>query len=153
MFIFYFGLMSMLTPPVAISAFFAANLAGAPPMKTAFAAMRMGWPAYIVPFLFVFAPSLLLEGDMLGVLQAVASATAGVWLVSAGFIGYFVSPLSVQRRAIFIAGGAMLLVPKGAVWWGIWSDVVGFVISVFIVALEIIRWRRRLPEKKPPADI
>lgn len=60
MFILYFGLMSMITPPVAISAFFAANLASASPMKTAFAAMRLGWPAFIVPFLFVFSPSLLL---------------------------------------------------------------------------------------------
>ncbi|MFH1490676.1 MAG: TRAP transporter fused permease subunit [Pseudomonadota bacterium] len=147
MFIFYFGLMSMLTPPVAISAFFAANLANAPPMKTAFAAMRMGWPAYIVPFLFVFAPSLLLQGDFIQVLQAVATAIAGVWLVSAGFIGYFLSPLSIDRRVLFIIGGVMLLVPKGAVSWGLWSDIAGLVISVFVVALEIIRRRRTGPDR------
>ena len=149
MFIFYFGLMSMITPPVAISAFFAANLANAPPMKTGFAAMRLGWPAFIVPFLFVFSPSLLLKGAVFDVLLAVVTATAGVWLVSAGFIGYFVSPLSIDRRLLFALGGLMLLIPKGAVWWGLWSDIAGLVISVSVVALELIRRRRTRPAKIP----
>ena len=152
MFIFYFGLMSMITPPVAISAFFAANLANAPPMKTGFAAMRLGWPAFIVPFLFVFSPSLLFKGEVFDVLQAVVTATAGVWLVSAGFIGYFVSPLSIDRRVLFALGGLMLLIPKGAVWWGLWSDIAGLVISVSVVALELTR-RRRTRMAKVPASV
>lgn len=150
MFILYFGLMSMITPPIAISAFFAANLASASPMKTAFAAMRLGWPAFIVPFLFVFSPSLLLKGEIIKVLQAVVSATAGVWLVSAGFIGYFMSPLSIDRRVLFVVGGAMLLFPRDAVWWGLWSDIAGLVISASVVAFELIRWRRTRPAKVQP---
>jgi TRAP-type uncharacterized transport system fused permease subunit len=63
MFILYLGMMSMITPPVAIGAFFAASLAGAEPMRTGFTAMRFGWTAYIVPFLFIFSPALLLQGD------------------------------------------------------------------------------------------
>ena len=83
-------------------------------------------------------------------LLAVVTATAGVWLVSAGFIGYFVSPLSIDRRLLFALGGLMLLIPKGAVWWGLWSDIAGLVISVSVVALELIRRRRTRPAKVPP---
>jgi TRAP-type uncharacterized transport system fused permease subunit len=61
MFILYLGMMSFLTPPVAIGAFFAASLAKAPPMVTAWTSMRFGWTAYVVPFMFVFAPALLLQ--------------------------------------------------------------------------------------------
>ena len=63
MFVLYFGMMSMITPPVALAAFAAASLAGTDPMKTGWTAVRFGWIAYIIPFLFVRAPSLLLEGS------------------------------------------------------------------------------------------
>ena len=75
MFILYLGMMSMVTPPVAIAAFFAASLAGAEPMRTGFTAMRFGWTAYIVPFLFIFSPSLLLQ-DPSVVNTAIAIITA-----------------------------------------------------------------------------
>jgi TRAP-type uncharacterized transport system fused permease subunit len=64
MFVMYFGMMSMITPPVALAAFAAASLAQTDPMKTGWAAVRFGWVAYIIPFLFVRAPSLLMQGDV-----------------------------------------------------------------------------------------
>ena len=85
MFILYLGMMSFLTPPVAIAAFFAANLAKAPPMATGWTAMRFGWTAYVVPFLFVFAPALLLQNDDVWVTAiTIATAALGIW---AGVVG------------------------------------------------------------------
>ena len=66
LFVLYLGMMSMITPPVAIAAFAAASLAGAPPMRTAWEAVRLGWSAYAVPFVFVASPALLLTGDRRG---------------------------------------------------------------------------------------
>ena len=63
MFILYFGMMSMITPPIALAAFAAATISGADPMKTGFESMKMGWVAYIIPFLFVLSPTLILRGD------------------------------------------------------------------------------------------
>jgi TRAP-type uncharacterized transport system fused permease subunit len=143
MFIFYLGMMSMVTPPVAIAAFFAANLAGSPPMKTGYTAMRFGWTAYIVPFLFVFAPSLLMQGSPLLVVQAVATALFGVWLISAGFVGYLFGPLGLQRRVLFCLAGFLLLVPAGAASWGEVSDMIGFALAVVLLAFEATTRRRR----------
>ncbi|MCE7029418.1 TRAP transporter permease [Jiella avicenniae] len=112
LFIFYLGMMSMVTPPVAIGAFFAASIAKAPPMETAFESMRFGWTAYIIPFLFVFSPALLLIGSPLDSLIAVVTAVLGVYAISAAFIGWLHGPAGPLRRiAIGIAGAALLLPP------------------------------------------
>jgi TRAP transporter 4TM/12TM fusion protein len=143
MFILYLGMMSMITPPVAIAAFFAASLAGAEPMRTGFTAMRFGWTAYIVPFLFVFSPALLLQGGAsLITVVAVASAVAGVWIVSAGMIGYFMRPLSVITRAGFIVGGACLLVPAEIGAWAAWTDFGGLILSIAVLVFEYVGARR-----------
>src|SRR5690606_24094310 len=112
MFILYLGMMSMVTPPVAIAAFFAASLAGAEPMRTGFTAMRFGWTAYIVPFLFIFSPSLLLEDpSVVNTTMTIITAVAGVWLVSAGMAGFLFRHLPVLSRIGLVAGGAGLLLP------------------------------------------
>lgn len=112
LFIFYLGMMSMVTPPVGIGAFFAASIAKAPPMATAFESMRFGWTAYIVPFLFVFSPALLLIGHPLEIAIAVSTAILGVYAISAAFVGWLHGPAGGARRiAIAIAGAALLLPP------------------------------------------
>ena len=137
MFIFYLGMMSMITPPVAIAAFFAANLAEAPPMRTGFSAMRFGWTAYIVPFLFVFSPSLLFRGGYGEMVASFATAVGGVWLVSAGLTGYFKRELTIAARLAFALAGLLLLMPRNAVEWGHWSDIAGVVLGVGLVVWEI----------------
>ncbi len=143
MFILYLGMMSFVTPPVAIGAFFAASLAGAEPMRTGFTAMRFGWTAYIVPFLFVFSPSLLLQGESLVVtIIAVASAIAGVWLVSAGMTGYLIRRLPVPMRAALIVAGVLLLVPSEIGPWAVWTDPIGAVLGILLCGFEISAVRR-----------
>jgi TRAP-type uncharacterized transport system fused permease subunit len=144
MFILYLGLMSMVTPPVAIAAFFAANLAGAEPMRTGFTAMRFSWTAYIVPFLFVFSPALLLQSDSVaGTMLAIATAIAGVWIVSAGMIGYWLRPMTMPVRIATLAGGFMLLVPHEIGPWAVWTDFAGLALSIAVVAYEILGTRRQ----------
>ena len=149
MFIFYFGMMSMITPPLAIASFFAASLAKADPIRTAFASMRFGWVAYVVPFLFVASPSLLLQGALGPLALVLATAIGGVWLVSVATTGYFRRPLGVAMRAAFAVAGLAMMTPHGIVSWGIWSDLAGLALGVAIVAWEIAATRRERPSVEP----
>ena len=143
MFILYLGMMSFVTPPVAIGAYFAASLAGAEPLKTGFAATRFGWTAYIVPFLFVFSPSLLLQSkSAIDTAIAIATAVAGIWLVSAGMIGFVTRPLSLALRAGLLAGGLALLVPHEIAPWALWANVAAAPLAALRVAGEIVAARR-----------
>jgi TRAP transporter 4TM/12TM fusion protein len=152
MFILYLGMMSMITPPVAIGAFFAASLAGAEPMRTGFTAMRFGWTAYIVPFLFMFSPSLLLQGVALTTTMiAVASAIAGVWIVSAGMIGYFMRPLTPTARIGLVAGGTGLLIPDEIGVWAAWTDLAGLALACVILGYEYLSSRRKQIAEVEPA--
>ena len=143
MFILYLGMMSFLTPPVAIAAFFAANLAKAPPMATGWTAMRFGWTAYVVPFLFVFAPALLLQNDDVWVTAiTIATAALGIWLVSSGMIGFFTRPMTLPVRAGFLVAGILLTIPSELGAWAAWTDVAGAVTGVLLAWFEIMAKRR-----------
>ncbi|QGZ36602.1 TRAP transporter permease [Stappia indica] len=111
MFVLYFGMMSMITPPVAVAAFSAATLASSPPMRTAMEATVMAWPAFVVPFLFVFSPTLLGVGPAVSVVASTVTALAGVWCVTASVVGYIREPAGPLSRLIIFACGAALLMP------------------------------------------
>ncbi len=144
MFVMYLGMMSFLTPPVAIAAFFAASMADAPPMATGWTCMRFGWTAYVVPFLFVFSPSLLLQGDnALDLVIDVATAIGGVWLVSAAMIGYLINVLSMPMRAFAILTGILLLVPKTIIPGGGWTNLLGAALAIALVAVDYAAARRQ----------
>jgi TRAP transporter 4TM/12TM fusion protein len=144
MFILYLGMMSMITPPVAIGAFFAASLAGAEPMRTGFTAMRFGWTAYIVPFLFIFSPALLLQGDnALEMTFAVMTAIAGVGLVSIGMIGYWFRTIAWWLRGLFIVAGICMLLPSQIGPWAAWTDLFGISAAILLVGYELLLRRRQ----------
>ena len=111
MFIFYYGMLSMITPPVAIGAFAAASIARSDPMRTGFGAMRFGWSAFVIPFLFVFSPSLLMRGGAVETAIDVGTALAAVWLIAAGLTGYSLRRIGPAARAAYVLAGACLLVP------------------------------------------
>ncbi|MGA1327385.1 MAG: TRAP transporter permease [Rubrivivax sp.] len=144
MFILYLGMMSFVTPPVAIAAFFAANLAQADPMRTGWVAMRFSWTAYIVPFLFVFSPTLLLQGGSLAeTLLTIATAVVGVWFVSAGMIGYGLRSVGAALRFASIVAGSLLLLPPNMAAWAAMANVAGAVLAVGVVSLQWASARRR----------
>ena len=141
LFILYFGMMSMITPPVAVAAFAGAAIAKADPMRTGFAAMRFGWSAFIVPFLFVDSPSLILIGKPFDIAQAITTAFIGVWLVSIGIAGYFVRPIGGALRILFAISGILALIPANAFAGGYATDIIGVGGGVILLAYELMRPR------------
>jgi TRAP-type uncharacterized transport system fused permease subunit len=143
MFILYLGMMSFVTPPVAIAAFFAANLAGADPMRTGWISMRFSWTAYIVPFIFVFSPSLLLQSSSwVETAFSITMAIVGVWFVSAGMVGYGLRLMSGWLRAASISCGALLLLPLGMAGWVVYANVLGAVLAVAVTAVGLADRRK-----------
>jgi TRAP-type uncharacterized transport system fused permease subunit len=137
MFVFYFGIMADLTPPVALAAFAAANIGGADPNRTGWTAARIGWSAYIVPFLFVFSPSLLMHGEPLVVAWAAITAALGIWLGTIGVVGFFYRPLGPALRALYAAAGVLTLIPADMFRGAYLTDVVGLAMGALLLAREL----------------
>jgi len=120
MFVMYWGMLSFITPPVALAAFAAASVAQVSPMRAGFEAMRLGAIIYFVPFFFVFNPALLLQGSWFENLQALSTALVGVALVSAALQGYLIGLGDLGRgarswvvRALVGIAGITLALPAG----------------------------------------
>ena len=149
MFILYFGMMSMITPPIALAAFAAATLTKADPMATGFVAMRFGWTAYVVPFLFVISPSLLLLGDNNQQIAIDAgTALVGVYLISVAAIGYFRRPMSWPIRVLLILLGVAAMIPDQAVGFHGIGDILGCLLGILILAYESVFRRKIVSEEK-----
>ncbi|MEW5423011.1 TRAP transporter permease [Amorphus sp. 3PC139-8] len=144
MFILYLGMMSFVTPPLAIAAFFAANIARAAPMKTGWTAMRFSWTAYIIPFLFVFSPTLLLQSpSVTATIVSLATATIAVWFVSAGSIGYGLQPMGLLTRVLAVVGGALLLIPVEMFRGSAIANGIGVVMVLAVLVMELSGRRGR----------
>ncbi len=142
LFILYFGLMSMLTPPVALCAFTAAPIAKADPIRIGFAAMRLGWTAYVVPFLFAVSPTLLLFGKPLDIAFDVSTAFIGIYMMSVGMVGYFTRLLSVPVRVIVFLAGAATLMPAAAVQSQHIVNLAGLALGALVLVSEYVATRR-----------
>ncbi|WP_370271586.1 TRAP transporter permease [Pseudooceanicola nitratireducens] len=150
LFIFYLGMMSMVTPPIGIGAFFAASIAKAGPMSTAWEAMRFGWTAYIVPFLFVFSPALLLIGEPGDIALAISTAVIGVYAVSASFVGWLRGPIATPLRLATGAAGVALMLPPGVGGaHTLWINGAGFLL---LAALWLMAGTRPAPAAAPVSD-
>ncbi|HSG54703.1 MAG TPA: TRAP transporter large permease subunit, partial [Paracoccaceae bacterium] len=147
LYVLYFGMMSMITPPIALAAFAAAGIAQASSLKTGVAAMKFGWSAYVIPVLFAFSPTLILIGAPLEIALAVTTAVLGVWLISAALAGYFASELSPKMRGLFAVLGLLSLVPAGAFAGAQLTDVLGGLGGLAVMGYELLRARRGKVEK------
>ena len=111
LFVLYFGMLSMLTPPVAIAAFVAANLAKADAMRTALEAVRIGWPAYLIPFIFVATPELLLNGSLPMIVIVLVKSLIGVAIITSGIVGFWRVELNSFERLLLMISGIIVLLP------------------------------------------
>ena len=111
-------------------------------MATGFAAMKFGWSAYVIPVLFAFSPTLIMIGAPLEIAIAILTATVGVWLISAALAGYFSTRMTTRGRILFAAFGLMALIPAGAFPGALWTDLVGVVGGLGLMAFEIVKARR-----------
>jgi len=136
MFILYYGCLSMISPPVAIAAFVAANLAGADHNRTGWTAMAFGWTLFVVPFLFVYSTTLLLKGPPHLIAIDFAVAVAGVWLVAAAMMGYARHPLGLFERLYYAAAGILLFLPDGTLGAGRWPTVAGAAMGGLLFVWE-----------------
>jgi len=137
LFVIYYVIMMGITPPIAISAFVAAAVAGAPPMKTGFTAMRLAVVLYFIPFFFVFNPALILEGPILETLYLFALCLVGIWILASGLEGYLlkVGRLSLWSRPLLVAGGFLIAFP------GWMTTIIGVALTALVIALILIRKR------------
>jgi TRAP transporter 4TM/12TM fusion protein len=141
LYVLYFGMMSMITPPIALAAFAAASIAKSPSMATGWAAMRFGWSAYVIPVLFVFSPTLILIGAPFEIALALVTAIVGVWLISSALAGYFSQRLSKSKRVLFAVFGLLSLMPAGMFEGAIYSDALGVLGGIALMGNEIRRSR------------
>jgi TRAP transporter 4TM/12TM fusion protein len=137
LFILYFGMMSLITPPVAPAAYVAAAIAGAPSMATGWTAMRFGWSSYIVPFLFVYSPAILLKGGIGDIIIVTVTSLAGIWLICAAMTGFFVKVMNLGTRVAFALAGIMLLMPHQMSGLMLWVNIAGAALGSALVIYEL----------------
>ena len=145
LFILYCGMLSFITPPVALGAFAAASIAGSNPMATGFKAMQFGVATYCIPFFFVLQPALILNAEPIVIVQAVFETLVGVWLIASGVQGYLPF-MGVIRgfvpRALIATGGLLIAAPGlGNIGIDIANSEFALVgIVLFGLALMVSTW-------------
>ncbi|WP_017798029.1 TRAP transporter permease [Oceanobacillus kimchii] len=141
MFVFYYAVISAITPPVALAAFAAAGISGTNPMKTSVQAFKIGLAAFIVPFMFFFSPELLLEsGTVAEIVLAVITALIGVYLLSASVQGWIFGKMaSWYSRIIFLLAAIMFMLS------GIQTDIIGVVMVGAVLVIQ-----KFLNKSEPP---
>lgn len=120
LFCFYFGCVSNITPPVCLAAFAAAGVSGANPMRTGFTATKIGLAAFLIPFMFIYDPAMLMMGSISRVLWVVFTALCGIICLAGGVEGWLVRKASIPERALLIVSAIVLIKP------GLTTDVIGF---------------------------
>ena len=142
MFVFYFGIVADITPPVALAAYAGSAIAKAPPMKTAWNATRLAIAAFIIPYIFAFNNAMIFVGDdvtVWSVASITISATLGMLSIASGLMGYLIHDLKWISRIALIAGGLLMIIPGTA------SDLAGFAVLAAIFVLQTIENKK---EKK-----
>jgi TRAP transporter 4TM/12TM fusion protein len=150
MFAFYFGVVSTITPPVALASFAAAAIAGTPPMATAFESARVGIAKYIVPFVFVYNPSLLFEGPLWLTAYSAIAALIGVWAISVAIEGWFNGAVVMRARLLIAVGAIAMMYPPLLSFFG----VSGLLVNAFgaVVVIGTYVTRRNLVPLRPELD-
>lgn len=137
MFTFYFGIVADITPPVALAAFAASGIAGSGAMKTGVESTKLAIAAFIIPYVFVLSPELLMiDAQWHETLFIVITATAGMFGVSAGLIGFWLRPMRVWERLCSAAAGLLLIYP------GWISDTIGFGTLALLLGWQMLQLRK-----------
>ena len=142
MFIFYFAVLSAITPPVAVASFAAAGMAQADPWRTSWIAVKLGLATFIVPFMFFYSSLLLGQGPLIEVLPVFASAAIGVVLLATSTEGWLNGPLELPLRALLFAAALCLIAPEPI------SSLVGLAIGI-----AVWLWQRRRHGADPGARV
>lgn len=132
-FVFYFGIVADLTPPVALAAYAGAAIAQANPMKTALTATKLAIGAFIVPYVFALNPAMLfIDTTAAEVILIIITSLLGIFAVSSSLEGYLINHMPWYQRIMSLAGGLLLIYP------GIDTDVIGVILVIMVIAIQII---------------
>ncbi len=123
-FVFYYAVMSAITPPVALAAYAGAGLSGSDPMKTSVEAFKIGLAAFIVPFMFFYSHELLMQGEWIDIARVVATALLGMYLLSAAVQGYYFGTIGVILRIVLLVAALSMI--EGT-WY---TDLFGLAVAV-----------------------
>ena len=137
MFVFYFGIIADITPPVALAAYAGSAIAKSNPMKTGITATKLAISAFIIPYIFVFNPVMLWIGATpVKIVQIIFSSLLGMFSLSTGVQGFMLRKMGAVFRLLALAGGLMLIDP------GTFTDILGLALIAFVTVVQIISWRR-----------
>ena len=137
LFIFYYAVISAITPPVALASFAAAGMANADPWKTSFIALKLGLATFIVPFMFVYGPELLFKGTWLDIIGTLVSASFGVFLLASSTEGWYAAGrIGWPARTILFVSALCLIVP------GLVTDLIGLSGAILVLAYQRMVVRR-----------
>ena len=148
MFIFYWGMLSAITPPVAIASFAAAGIAGSPPMKTGWESMRVGSIIYFLPFFFVMNPALVLQGSWVEAIYLTLAAGVGIVFICGGIQGYqlligdlrHTGAMQWPLRIALMLGGIVLATPGGGIMPMSSLQMALTGAAILLPALGIAKW-------------
>ncbi len=154
MFIFYFAVISAITPPVALASFAAAALAQADPWKTSFESVRYGIAAFIVPFMFYYHPEILMRGDVVAITEIIVTAIVGIYLLALASEGWLRGSIGWGLRGLLLLASALLVV--GDQWVEMLARISGWPlppaaadIAGIALAMGVWLWRRaKTPERR-----
>src|SRR5690625_2297451 len=143
MFVFYFGIVADITPPVALAAFAATGISGGAPIRTGFNASKLAIAAFIIPYMFVSEPALLMiDTNAFEVILILITAVSGMIAIGAGMIGYWYTKLNMVSRIIATLTGLSLIYPGGV------TDIIGFAIFFAMLALQFRKGRQEDNQRK-----
>lgn len=132
-FVFYFGIVADITPPVALAAYAGSAIAKSNPMKTATTATRLAIAAFIIPFVFAFNPDMLLIDATVGGIATISiTAVLGMVGVAAGLSGYLLKKMNIVERVLAVGGGLLLVIP------GTLTDIIGIVLTLIVLGLQFL---------------
>jgi TRAP-type uncharacterized transport system fused permease subunit len=143
LFVFYFSALAVITPPVAIAAYTAAGIAKGDPFRTGFIATRLGLAGFVVPFMFVYGPALVLRGTGEAIASSFATALVGTLMLAVALEGFLLAPLPVWARLAVGTGGLGLIKP------GWVTDLAGLVLLTPVLAVQLGAWRRERAGRRP----
>lgn len=144
LFVFYFGIVADITPPVALAAFAAAGVSGGEPIKTGVNSAKLAIAAFIIPYMFVLSPELLMiDTTWYQLIWVIFTAIAGMMAIGAGVIGYWLRKLAWYERILGIVGGLMLIYPEGM------TDMIGLGLFILLIVIQIVFKRNDTVNPQP----
>src|SRR5690625_2084341 len=135
-FVLFFGVLSEVTPPVCLAAYAGAGLANANPIVTGFTALKIAIAGFIVPYVLIFEPAMLLEGPVSDLIPALVTAIIGMAAIAAGLAGYFLTNVNMVERTVLIVSGVLLVIPDITV------SAAGAIGLIVITVLQYIKRSR-----------